>query len=205
MSVSSLNWADVALLVLVGASAVFGILRGFVREALSLTTWLASIWVALNFAQPAGAYLPEAIEAPSLRLAIAFVVLLLAGLLIGGLLAKLMAELVDLTGMVSTDRTLGMVFGIARGAAVAGVLVFLLGMTPVAQDPWWKESLLIGYTEPVAREWMEWLPDEVAEVFIPADNPWTNQLRDQIREQAGAAADAVMNAPSPDPEPSAGR
>ena len=205
MSLSSLNWADAALLVIVGVSAVFGVLRGLVREALSLTTWLVSIWIALNFSQAAAVYLPEIVEVPSLRIAIAFIILLLAGLLVGSLVAKLMAELVDITGMAPTDRTLGMVFGAVRGVAVVGVLVFLLATTPVAQDPWWKQSLLIGYTEPVAREWMEWLPDEVAEVFVPADNPWPDRLREQIREQAGSAADAHWNAatdaPSPKPEP----
>lgn len=172
-------------------SAFFSLRRGLAREALSLITWLASLWIALRFAQAVGVYMPEAVEAPSLRIAIAFVVLLLAGLIVGSLLIRLMAELVDLTGLTATDRVLGMVFGAARGAAIVVVLVFLLGMTPVTRDAWWKASLVIAYAQPAVRTLAAWLPKDLRETVFGAGN----RFLDQVREQAEAAADLPKNKP----------
>ena len=58
---------------------------------------------------------------------------------------------------------LGFCFGLLRGAALACVLVLLLGFTPMPQDPWWKESrLLPGFQR--GAEWLRgWLPAQVAE------------------------------------------
>ena len=172
-------------------SALFSLRKGLAREALSLTVWLVSIWAALQFAQAVGVYLPEAVEVPSLRLAIGFVALLLAGVILGNLLIHLIVKLVDVTGLTMTDRVLGMVFGTARGAAMVVLLVFLLGMTPVTQDAWWRQSVVIGYAEQVARELKRWLPADWDQGFIQAgERRW-----DRLRNQAGMAA-ARLGEPS---------
>ena len=46
-----LNWADYSILGVVGLSTAISLVRGFVREALSLVIWVAAFWVAATFAQ----------------------------------------------------------------------------------------------------------------------------------------------------------
>ncbi|MCA9859406.1 MAG: CvpA family protein, partial [Thermomicrobiales bacterium] len=65
-------------------------------------------------------------------------------LLIGGLIGIVSSYLVDYTGLTGTDRLLGTVFGLARGAAIIVVLVLAAGLTPLPNDPWWQQSLLLG-------------------------------------------------------------
>jgi membrane protein required for colicin V production len=62
---------------------------------------------------------------------------------------------------------LGMVFGVARGALVVAILVLLARATPLPQDPWWRDSVLLGHFDRIA----EWLLD-----FLPADQAaWFRQ------------------------------
>jgi len=69
------------------------------------------------------------------------------------------------SGLSGTDRVLGIVFGIARGALVVGVLVLVAGLTPLPQDPWWEQSVLLGRFEAMALWLRSYLPPEVAAYF----------------------------------------
>ena len=42
-------WADYAILIIIGISALISIVRGFIREALSLLGWIVAIWVSVTF------------------------------------------------------------------------------------------------------------------------------------------------------------
>ena len=155
-------WVDYAILSVIGISALISILRGFVREALSLIGWVVAFWVSLTFADDVAVHLQQEIPVPSLRLAAAFLGLLLGSLLLAGAVNFLAAELVDKTGLTGTDRMLGIIFGVARGAAIVGVLVLLAGFTTVPQDPWWHESVLLRHFQAMAIEARGLLPEEVA-------------------------------------------
>lgn len=144
MSASQLIWVDYVILFLVVLSAVIGLFRGFVREAFSLVIWFVAAWVAYTFCQAFSVYLLEWINVPSLRIAVAFVVLLVTTLVLGALCSFLIGQLIDKTGLTGTDRFAGFLFGVARGVVVVAVMVLLAGLTPMPQDPWWNESMLIG-------------------------------------------------------------
>ena len=70
--------------------------------------------------------------------------------------------IVDKTGMTGTDRVLGMVFGAARGVVITALLVLAAGMTPLPQDPWWRQSALVPQFERLAVTIRETLPPEIA-------------------------------------------
>ena len=74
----------------------------------------------------------------------------------------LAGKLVDKTGLTGTDKMLGVVFGIARGAVIVAILVLLAGLTPVPQDPWWQDSMFLGYFEELAMWMRDFLPSGIA-------------------------------------------
>ena len=45
-----MNWLDFLIVVIILLSSGISLIRGFVKEALSLTTWLVALWVAMTFA-----------------------------------------------------------------------------------------------------------------------------------------------------------
>lgn len=160
-----MNWADYLIVILITVSALIGLWRGLLRELISLATWIAAFAIAFLFAEDASALFTAHIEVPSLRIAAAFGVLFLATLLIGGLIGLIASFLVDYTGLTGTDRVLGGVFGIARGAAIVIVLVLAAGFTPLPQDPWWQQSVLIEHFQNGALWLRDLLPPELAQVL----------------------------------------
>lgn len=160
-----LIWADYVIIGVVFISALIGLFRGFVKEAFSLGSWIVSIFIAIRFNQAFSVYLTDYIDVPSIRIATAFVILLLVALILGAMVSYLVSQIVDKTGLSGTDRFAGFIFGIARGVVVMAVLVLLAGLTPLPQDPWWVESTLIGPFQELSVWLREQIPEGVTGYF----------------------------------------
>jgi len=160
--VSMLIWADWVILGIVLISALVSLLRGFAREAISLGGWIAATWISLTFLEPGAELLVGHVSQPSARLALSFLALFLGVLLLTGIAATVVGMIVDKTGLTGTDRVLGMVFGAARGLVIVGLLVLGAGMTPLPQDPWWRESVVIPHVERLAITVGDALPPDIA-------------------------------------------
>jgi len=151
-------WVDYIIPSIIAISAVFSLMRGFVREALSLLGWVLAFWIALRFAHSLAELFLTSIVTPSLRFVVAFTILFVLTLLLSSLINHLAGHLIQRTGLTNTDRMIGMVFGVARGAVVVSILVLLASLTTLPQDPWWGNSLMIGHFEQIAV----WLQTTVA-------------------------------------------
>ena len=108
-------WVDYFIIGTIVVSALVSLLRGFVREALSLAIWILAFWVAWTFFRDLAPVFGNWVSTPSVQFGIAFGLLLIVTLLLGGILNYLIGRLIDETGLSGTDRMLGMVFGIAGG------------------------------------------------------------------------------------------
>lgn len=141
-----MNWADWSIVAILGLSTLISLVRGFIREALSLVIWALAFIGATVFHQELAPLLSNLIETPSLRALTAWVVLFFGILMLGSLVSFLLGQLVKSTGLTGTDRLLGSVFGALRGfILVMAILIILPGILPVTQDSWWQQSLLIPY------------------------------------------------------------
>ena len=135
---------DGLIVAVIGLSAVVSLWRGFVKEAISLLSWIAAFAVAIAMTPQLSQLLAETISTAALRMLLAFLLLFFSTLLVGGLINRLLASLLKISGLSGTDRLLGMVFGVFRGVIV--VLAFLVIVPPVVaveDQIWWRESLLI--------------------------------------------------------------
>ena len=139
-----MNWADWAIIGILSLSCLIGLIRGFVREALSLVIWVCAALVAKVFSPRFEILLVGHIDTPSVRAMTAFAILFVATLIIGGLISYLIGALVRATGLSGTDRLLGMLFGATRAFIIVMALLILVpGFIPVAEDSWWQESQFI--------------------------------------------------------------
>ncbi len=161
-----MNWVDYAIVGVVLVSAVVSLLRGFVKEALSLAGWIIAIWVALAFASHLSKMLDGLITSPSLRIVVAFSILFVVTLVLAALVNFFASQLVKRTGLTGTDRVLGMLFGILRGAVIIAILVLLAGLSTLPQEPWWRDSLLVPYFQGLAVFLRDLLPADVARHFV---------------------------------------
>lgn len=159
-----MNWADWVILAIIAISSLMSLRRGFVREAVSLATWVVAFIVARLFATSLAVVLQDYIDTPSLRLLAAFAILFVITLIVGALVGMLIGALVSATGLSATDRVLGIGFGAVRGALVIVVIVALLGMTPAVQDSWWLESSLIPHFV-LLEDWTRSVASDVGQVI----------------------------------------
>ena len=150
-------WVDYAIIGLIVISSIIGLLRGLVKEAFSLVIWVVAIWVGLTFSREFSSFLEGMINYPSARIAAAFAVLFFVTLILGALISYLLGELVKKTGLTGSDRFAGMIFGIGRGLVVVAIVVMLAGLTPLPEDSWWKESILI----PPFQSFAVWLGEHI--------------------------------------------
>lgn len=145
---SIIDWVIVAIL---AVSSLISLKRGFVKESLSLATWIIAFVVARAFSGHLSSLLIGSIETDSLRWILAFVILFAATLIVGALLNHLLSHIIKATGLSGTDRVLGMVFGLIRGAIIIVIIIYGLQYTLLSNDDWWKQSTLIPYFEDMAN------------------------------------------------------
>ena len=141
MDIATADWGIVGI---ISVSGLISLVRGFVKEAMSLVIWVAAFAVAMNFKEPAADLLVNFIALASIRQLVAWGSLFVGTLLLGAVINFLLGKLVSSTGLSGTDRTLGLVFGVFRGLLIVLALVIILPQAvPVDQDPWWLASSLI--------------------------------------------------------------
>ncbi len=165
-----MNWADWVIIAILSISALFSLRRGFVKESLSLVTWVSAFIVARLFSGALSVVLETYIETPSIRMACAFAGLFIVMLIAGAIVSNLFEMLVNATGLSATDRVLGMGFGIARGGLVVVVLIALVAQTPATEDQWWAQSQLIPHFE-LMESWTREIASDVGQMIWQVGGP----------------------------------
>lgn len=160
-----MQWVDWAILIIIGISAGISLLRGFVREALSLGGWVLAFFVAKGFYQDFSKLLVDHIETPSLQYGVAWGALFIITLTVCGLVNYLIGRFIEKAGLSGMDRIMGMAFGTLRGVLIVAVAVIALrSFTPVEEDPWWKKSQLIPHVEIIGNWFYDHLKESLPEV-----------------------------------------
>lgn len=153
---------DYAVLAILVLSILLSVVRGVVRELLSLAGWIIAFMVASSFAAAFAPMLPSAIVGDQFRSVLAFASIFLSALLAMGLLTMLISALVKTAGLGFADRFMGSLFGFARGMLVVLLAVLAAGFTTVPQEPFWKKAVLSAPLETVAMMIIPWLPQDLS-------------------------------------------
>lgn len=154
-------WLDYVLLIIVGLSALYSVFRGFVREILSLISWVLAFWVAIKFSPELAESFSGYITIPEIRFITAFLLLFLA-IMVGGIfISRIIARLLQVGGLRAFDRLVGAGFGVARGVVIVTVLVLLGGQSPLTDEPAWQQSRMVPYLQKVASWASNRIPAEM--------------------------------------------
>ena len=159
------NWADWSILAIIALSSLFSLKRGFVKEALSLVTWVAAFVIARTFNPNLQTLLVDLIDTTVLRAVAAFAILFIGTLIVGAIINNLIGLLIKMTGLSTTDRLLGVIFGVARGLIIVVVTIALLRVTPAVDGIWWKESVMITKLQ-VIEQWSRTVFEDQFSVFM---------------------------------------
>ncbi|MCB2387507.1 MULTISPECIES: CvpA family protein [Oceanospirillaceae] len=156
---------DWVILAVLAVSSLISLKRGFVKEALSLASWIAAFIIARLFSGNLATLLDGVVETNSVRWILAFVILFAGTVTIGAMVNHLLVEMVRMTGLGGTDRVFGMVFGLIRGLVVLVAIVYGLQFTLVPQDAWWQDSTFIPHLTTLADWARKTLPGAADQVM----------------------------------------
>jgi membrane protein required for colicin V production len=132
-----MNWVDLLVLGVAGLSALIGFVRGLVREVLGIGAWIGAAALAAVAFPLAAANAHTVIANPDIADAVAVGVVFLAGLIVLSLIASWVGGVVRNSALGGLDRSLGLVFGLARGAALIIIAYIAVGLVeaPAAWPP----------------------------------------------------------------------
>jgi membrane protein required for colicin V production len=159
---------DLLIIVFGLGSMVVGVMRGIVREAISITALLAAIWAALQLGPYAAGWLGGTFGSTEIEMWAGRVLVFVLILGLGALLGWSVSKIVRMAGLSGTDRTLGGLFGLARAVVLTGMFVLLGRYASLEGNDWWFESQLIPYAEIVAN-WIEVMAPMGMEMLQPED------------------------------------
>lgn len=169
---------DIIIALALLASVVVGVVRGFVKEAISIAALLIAIWAALYFGPAVGDISSSWLSSEGLQMWFGRILVFAIILSIGGLLGWGISKLVRMSVLSGMDRFLGALFGTLRGILLLAVFVIGGQFAGFDKDEWWSSSRLIPHVEVVA-DWIKvmaprglelLMPDEQAET-LPVDIP----------------------------------
>lgn len=137
---------DYIVLAILGVSALLGLMRGLIKEVLSLIAYVVAFMAGIWWGPTVSVWLTSYIDNALLRTALAYGAVFIIVLLLVGLVNITLGMLIKKTGLTPADHGLGALFGLLRGALIVLTLVALAGYTELPKEPWWQDAKLSGST-----------------------------------------------------------
>lgn len=156
---TALDYFVIAVVVL---SVLISLVRGAVREVLSVACWVVAIFLAFEFSGIVATYLPASVSSPTVRSAAAFIATLLVSLLVLALISMLITRVIKQSPLSGVDRLLGAVIGLVRAVVILTALTLIAGFTAMPKEPFWREAKSRGPLETLAIIARGYLPRTVA-------------------------------------------
>ncbi|HUD60785.1 MAG TPA: CvpA family protein [Acetobacteraceae bacterium] len=158
-----MTWVDAVVLAVLAISALLAFMRGLVREVLGLAAWVGAIFIAV-WALPrvrpqAQQWLGTSPWVDPVSFGVVFVITLIVLMLI----SRWISAIVRASPIGGLDRTLGLVFGLVRGAAVLVLAYIIAGM--VIQVDRWPDVVLQARSLPLVYQGASWAVQR-----LPADH-----------------------------------
>ena len=152
-----MNWVDLVVLAVVLVSGLLAVMRGLVREVLGIAAWVAAALVAYKAMPYVAPWTRQQVTDPGVFLVALIVLWIIVGV-IGGLVRD--------SALGSLDRTLGLVFGLARGAVLVCAAYILAGFVIPPDN--WPPPVREARSLTPAYEGAEWLASQLPPPYRPA-------------------------------------
>jgi membrane protein required for colicin V production len=172
-------------------SAMLAMVRGFSREILSIASWVAAAAAAFFLYKPVLPYVQPHIDNDQVAIAAAAGIVFVIALIIVSLITMKIADLIIDSRIGALDRTLGFLYGAARGVLVVAVaLLFFDWLVGTQRPPWITDAK----SRPMLERIGDWL-----EGMLPADPE--NSILKKIIPGEGTPEAQQPEAPATDAPP----
>jgi membrane protein required for colicin V production len=162
---SQMNVFDYIATAIVIISGFYGLMRGVVKEAVSLVAWFSAVWLAYLYSSDLSIYLASHIETQLLRSLLVVVVIFASVLIASSFVRRIAMVLIEQVGLGGLDHLLGFVFGLARGCVILMLIILVLDVLGFASDTWWQQSWSISKLSILIGVMPEHVPTAFIDVY----------------------------------------
>jgi membrane protein required for colicin V production len=141
---------DYVILIILIVSAIMGLVRGLLKEAIAVITWFLAIVLAWSFASSLEPFLGGVLVGSPLRIWAARAIIFVGVLLLGGAVSVILGHYIRVSMFAGMDKLLGFLFGLIRGVVVVGAFTIAVQALRMDEDPRWQRSKLLPYATGVA-------------------------------------------------------
>ena len=134
MEALGLNIADWFILIVLSASGLISLARGFTKEFLSLFLWIVAFVAAVSLESLATPSINEYVGNEEISKILSYIVVFMICIILGGMVIKFISKLIKWSGASGFDRFLGVLFGLGRGLIVLFVIFLLLPSSVKSTD-----------------------------------------------------------------------
>lgn len=161
---------DIVFIGILVISTLIGLIRGAIREILSLVGLGAAIYLAFKFSDMVSKnYVSKFFEQERISYILSFVLIIIATIFIIALINLFISQLLKASGLSFVNRFFGFLFGIFRGGVICSILVLVIGFVPgVTKEKWWTESALAPFFKQIVKQSFDYMPDNVSDYFESA-------------------------------------
>ena len=183
-----MNPLDIGVIAIIVLSAIFAFARGFVREALSIVAWVGAAAITVYGFVPVLALVDPIVKNPLLSQLIAGFGLFVVSLIILTIMTGYLARLVRASALSPIDRTLGFIFGLARGVLIVCLAYLLLDFVQPSERPAWiRDAKSAPYLHQGADMLRQFLPEQLKIKNAALDDAvQALSVADQAKEAMGA-------------------
>jgi membrane protein required for colicin V production len=160
-----MTWVDLVVLAILAVSALLAFMRGLVREVLGLAAWVGAIFVGYWALPQTRPRFEHWLGVSPWVAPIAFAVVFIVSLILLLLVSRWISALVRASPISGLDRTLGLVFGLARGAALC--ILAYIGAGMVVQVERWPEPVLHAESIGLVYRGASWVVEQLPVEFRP--------------------------------------
>lgn len=179
------NVTDLAIVAILAISGVLAFARGFIREVLSVGAWIGAAAATIYGLEPARPFLRQYIGEPLIADGITGLVIFLVTLGLLATLSHLLSRNVRDSALGALDRSLGLLFGLLRGAVVVCALwlVFALFVAPQDRPEWVTEARSLPLVEAGSKVILDLLPGAAAQKGAAVIDEAGRQLNQAIETE----------------------
>ena len=144
-------------------SVIIGVMRGFIKEALSIASWILAFWLANTFCTQVGEYIGQFVDIPAaaFRVSVGFAVIFIGTLFLFSIISYIVSKVLVKGAIKGTDRVLGIFFGVIRAGAIVVVILLVARGLGMDNNDWWQNSNFLSYFEPTANYVEQLLPEQL--------------------------------------------
>lgn len=190
------SYLDLGVTAVVLISGLLAMLRGFTREVLAIGSWVAAAAAAYYLHPLALPYIKPYVSKDTMAMAAAAAAVFFVTLVVVSIITVKISDLILDSKVGALDRSLGFVFGAARGFLLCVVaFIFFDWFVPKNQPQWVNDARTKPFLQATGEKLKDMLPDDPEGLLA-------NFKKKSAQTGADAPADESKDvAPAPPPRP----